>query len=253
MTTTLIACRGIGERMQGNMLSQFVRQFPQWDHVELPWAASYGPVNAQGDPLGWSYAESVGDGMRLTETEVAELVAADPGARIVLVGYSGGAALVGNWAASRWLHYPQVKAVVLVADPQAPGGSRWGVAGRRPITANGYLAWVTNPKDVICSCPSDSPIRTIADQSAAMSLGDPRAWTLDLIDRLNRGRWQAIKSNPWDVVRIVARYQRAVDDVAGYLGVGRRSEHTLYNHDRPYPNGNTWLQQAAAELRRRVM
>lgn len=247
MTTTLITCRGIGEPLDGNMLSQFVRCFPNWDHIELPWQASYGPVNANRDPLGWSYAASLADGMSLLERTVTHFEE-QPGAQIAIAAFSGGAALAGNWLASRWRAHLAVKGAVLVADPQAPGTTRFGVAGSRPIEDRGHLAWVSNPHDVICSAPHDSPVRTIADQSAAMSLADPRAWTLDLIDRLNRNRWQAIKSRPWDVIGIVRRYQVAVDDVAGYLGLGRMCEHTVYNHRRPYSNGNTWLQQAAVQL-----
>ena len=43
--TVLITARGIGEGMGRNMLSQLVSGLPAWEHVELPWGASYGFVN----------------------------------------------------------------------------------------------------------------------------------------------------------------------------------------------------------------
>ena len=219
--TVLITARGIGEGMGRNMLSQLVANLPGWEHVELPWGASYGFVNP------------------------------------VVAGYSGGAALVHRWLADCWGSYPEVKGAVLVADPHAPlTNGLFGVAGLRPMKTFGPVLWVSNPRDMICCCLPDSPIRTIGDQTAMMSFCDPAAWGLDLLDRVKNNRWQQIRANPLDIIGTVRRYGRAVDDVCGYLGVdphtlkfsGSLCQHTVYSWQRP-TEGDTWIQNAAKRIR----
>ena len=242
MTTVITVC-GIGESTSGwNMLDYLVAKLPtSWRHERLPWAASYGPVNPHRDPLGMSFDAALADGYRLLELALWQNRDAD----VVVAGYSGGAAVVGNLLARK--HFLQVKAVVLVADPWAPNAGRGvhGIAGSRTITP-GRVRWVANPRDVICCCPADSPLRTIADQSAAMSLGDPSGWGLDLIDRLKTDRWQSIRTNPLDVVAAIRRYGRALDDVGGYLGLGRPSEHSIYSHDGSLTAAARWAETMAA-------
>lgn len=243
MTTVITVC-GIGESTSGwNMLDYLVAKLPtSWRHVEVPWAASYAFVNPHRDPLGGSFDASLADGYRMLEIALWQHRDDD----VVLAGYSGGAAVVGNLLARK--RFDQVRAVVLVADPMAPAarGLPHGIAGNRPITHYQPIRWVSNPRDVICACPPDSPLRTIADQSAAMSLGDPAGWTLDLLDRVRTNRWQAIRTNLLDVVGAWRRYSCALDDVAGYLGLGRQSEHSIYSHDGSLTAAARWAETMAA-------
>lgn len=237
----LITARGIGEGMRDNMLGQLVRALPQWDHVELPWSASYGPFNPERNPFGEAFSDALGSGAAKLRAEL------DKGPA-VLVGYSGGAALVGNVAAE--LH-PNIRAVGLVADPFQPGVERFGIGGARYITQKVPIRWIGNPKDAICNCDVDSPLRTLADQSAAMSLGDPVAWGRDVLDRLSRDRWQRVRLEWWNLPGVLRQYAQAVDDVHGYLGLDRLSEHTVYNWRRG-PSGDTDLHDLAVWLRRAV-
>lgn len=256
--TTLITARGIGEARTRNMLTQLVANLPAWEHIELGWGAEYSFVNAQRRWDGLSFEKSLADGQRMLTDTIDRRLSVDPSPRFVLAGYSGGAALVHRWLVDHWRSYPEIVGVVLVADPHAPKSTDgFGVAGLRPLMQRGPVVWVSNPRDMICCCPADSPIRTIGDQTAMMSFCDPTAWGLDLLDRLKNSRWQAIRTNPFDVAGIIRRYSRAVADVCGYLGIdprtlkfsGSLSQHTVYDWQRIY-QGDTWLQDAAKQIRR---
>jgi pimeloyl-ACP methyl ester carboxylesterase len=244
--TVVIACRGISEQLKDNMLSRLVAGLPaDWTRIELPWAASYGPANPTHNPMGVSFDRALADGYVMLQ----KAIEAHPLDDVVLVGYSGGAALIGNLLA-KWT-FPNVKAVVLVADPFAPGGRIHGIAGNRVIPGYNVL-WVSNPEDVICSCPEGSPLRAIADLSAAFALGDPAAWTVDIIDRLRTDRWQEATRQWWNPFGILGRYVEAINDAAGYLGYGRINEHLIYSwaldHSRR-AGAPTWLDAAAGWVR----
>ena len=255
--TTIITARGIGEELERNMLSQLVRNLPSWEHIELGWSASYGFVNPGKRWDGQSFERALAAGQRMLTDVIERHLAVDPTPRIVVAGYSGGAALVHRWLAANWASYPEVKGAVLVADPHAPlTNGLFGVAGLRPMKTFGPVLWVSNPRDMICCCPPDSPIRTIGDQTAMMSFCDPAAWGLDLLDRVRNNRWQQIRTNPLDAIGTIRRFGRAVDDVCGYLGVDPRTlkfsgslcQHTVYSWQRP-TEGDTWLQNAAKRIR----
>ena len=92
--TILVTARGVGEKMGRNMLSQLVSGLPAWEHVELPWGASYGFVNAQRRWDGASFEKSLAEGQRMLTDTIDRRLAVDPSPRFVLAGYSGGAASV---------------------------------------------------------------------------------------------------------------------------------------------------------------
>lgn len=221
---TVLACRGIAEPLDDNMLTNTTRLLDPRRFVikEVPWEASYGP---NPDPGGSSFDKAISEGRTL----LLQMIADDPNP-VVLLGYSGGAALAGKVAdeVGRGLH-PQleVRGVGLISDPLRPesaGLPGWGIAGQRTIP--GMPVWqIADPLDAICCCPRNSPLRTFADQSAAFSLGDPGAWVADLIDRLRTGRWQAVFLNWWKPWTVWQEYARAIDDVKGYLF---RGDHTSY-------------------------
>lgn len=217
--TRLILCRGIGEPLHTGLLSRLPGLLAA-DHIDLPWTAQYGPVGREG-PAGESFERSLAAGTRLLRAEL------DRGPAIV-VGYSGGAALAGNLAKTG---HRNLVAVGLVADPLDPGTARThGIAGRRPITGP-PVHRLRNLDDVICSCPADSPLRAIADTSAAFSLADPAAWGRDVLARLAARQVASILVQP-------AVYQRAYLDACRYLGVNPaapwqqgRCAHTAYDLD----------------------
>lgn len=233
--TRLICVPGIGESAPGDQLHTLRRHLPDWDHTVIRWSASYGPVNDRFDIFGQSFEASLADGM-------ARLRAGLDRGPAMVVGYSGGAAVAGHVAARG---HRNLRTVGLVADPFAPGNPLiHGIAGRRPI-AGVPARWVSHRDDVICCCPTDSPLRTIADASAAMSLGDPVGWGRDVEARLRSGRMAALFRRPWDVVGEYRRFDRAFWHVHGYL----TSAHTSYGRIGPQPHGHTYLQELATWLR----
>lgn len=225
---TVLSCRGIGEPIRGNMLANVGRKLdPARFRVrEVPWAASYGPVPL---PFGPSFDEALRTGREL----LLRMIADDP-YPVLLKGYSGGGALAGHVAReiARGQHpHLEVVGCALLADPfmpdyASPVRDEFGIAGSRAIPRAFPTYWACDPADTIGRCPRNSPLRTVADQTAAASLSDPEAWIRDLEDRLRTGRWQAIEPLKfWQIPEILGRYRRALHDLDGYL---RRGDHISY-------------------------
>ncbi|MFE5699952.1 hypothetical protein [Rhodococcus koreensis] len=251
---TVLRCRGIGEPMgDASMLANVTKHLDdkRFRVVEVPWAASYGPVPA---PFGTSFDSSLSTG----RTMLLDYIRRDPNP-VVLLGYSGGAALAGDVAAEigAWKHPDlDVRAAGLISDPLRPyswganvtGLPGRGIAGSRPISGAARVWHMADPADVITCCPLDSPLRTLADQSAALSLADPRSWGWDLITRLRQGRWQATIRDWRNVPEVWRAYGAAIAGARGYLG----ADHTSY-HLRRYPGSTRtyteWLADRINEIR----
>lgn len=224
---TVLACRGIGEPLQGNMCSAVTRRLDptRFRVIEVPWTASYGPVPL---PLGPAFDDSLRTGREL----LLRMIDEDP-IPVLLLGYSGGAALAGNVAAevARGDH-PRLEVVgsALISDPfmphwEAPVENTWGIAGSRDIMSAFATWWVSDPADAICCCPSNSPLRTIADQTRAFSLSNLLGWGVDLVGRLKRQEWQQVAIDWRNRDEVHAIYRQAAHDLDGYL---RRGDHTSY-------------------------
>ncbi|MEV0759603.1 PE-PPE domain-containing protein [Nocardia sp. NPDC050435] len=186
--------------------------------------ASYGPMP---DWAGIDYESSVQDGL---DALVAAIRATD---RLVgLIGYSQGATIV-----SRLLDelgagaFPDIELsfAALVANPhRAPGWasidgsvSGYGIAGAHKPWPTDIPIWeVANPRDPICSCPANSPLRGFADLTGRFSISDPARWGVDLVERAleHSGQKWFLQPGWWDA-------RRAVDDALNYL---IRGEHTMY-------------------------
>ncbi|MFF1531464.1 hypothetical protein [Cellulomonas sp. NPDC058312] len=246
---TVLCCRGIGEGRRENLLSDMTRRLDPWRFRarEVPWQASYGPVP---DPWGSAFDAALYDGRNL----LLEMIRHDP-YPVVLAGYSGGGALAGNVAAEigRGEHPDlDVRGVGLVSDPLRslsstvnPGAEGWGIAGRRYIPRQFPVWHLADPTDVITCCPPHSPLRTIADQSAAFSLADPAAWGGDLIDRLKTKRWQEVKVDWMKLFDTFAQYRQAQHDAEGYLF---RGDHTSYATRRVPGSTRTYTQWLADRI-----
>lgn len=249
---SVLRCRGIGEPMgDDSMLAHVTKHLDpaRFRTREVTWAASYGPVPG---------LAGVSFDMALREGRIRLLnMIADDRYPVVLLGYSGGAALAGNVAAEIARgDYPEldVRGVGLISDPLRPPdpwGSQepWGIAGSRPIARVWFPVWhCADPADVITSCPANSPLRTLADQSAAFSLADPREWGWDLIRRVRERRFQATIRDWRNVPEVWRAYGAAIDGVRGYL----TGDHTSYS-TRLYPGSARtyceWLADRINEIR----
>lgn len=251
---TVIKCNGVGERQgDGNMLANVTKLLDPKRFVvkELPYSVSYGPVPA---PLGSSFDTSLREGRTL----LLDMIRRDPNP-VVLLGYSGGAALAGNVAAEigAWKHPDlDVRATGLISDPLRPYGwgglgfgTGWGIAGSRVIPGAARVWHMADPADVITCCPVNSPLRTFAAQSSAFSLVDPIAWGWDLIDKLRHPwKWPGSAIDWSDPLGTIARFKAARIGAEGYL---LRGSHTNY-HTRIYRDGRTyceWLADRINEIR----
>ncbi|MFC7450528.1 hypothetical protein [Rhodococcus daqingensis] len=246
---TVLACRGIGESLEANTLNDVTRHLDP-EHfrvVEVPWPASYGPA-----PLlvGPAFDES----LRTGHTMLLNRVLATKGP-IVLLGYSGGAALVGNVAAALTPLQANIIGVGLIADPfmpewASPGAGEFGIAGSRSIIAGFPVWWLCDPNDVIGRCPRNSPLRTVTDQTRAFSLANLLGWGADLARRLTLQEWQQVAINWRDPSEVRAIYARARRGLAGYLV---RGDHQSY-HLRTMPGQGVtytrWLANRINELER---
>lgn len=239
---TVLTLRGIGEPLDdpgtvSNRAAAVLRARHAGDVeiIDVPWDATYGPVG--GAPDGGAYADTVEAGVLLTRHMIE--AAARP---VVLLGFSAGATVAGHLA--QRVHTGEhgrgnLTAVGLIADPHQPrrvggidahGDPAFGVAGERDPGDTVPVRWAWSAGDPIPCTPELSPLRTIADQSAAMSLADPRAWTADLVDRLLRARWQPSAIDWRDPIGTVRRYTRAAQAAGRYL---------TGDHVRPYvPSGS---------------
>lgn len=240
----IITVRGTGEPLglpPSTMLAATARKLAVVfgaDLVDVPYAAQYGPVPT---PTGQSYERSVAEALGLLDFYANQ-------GPFVLLGYSMGARIAGDFAKGG---HRNLVATGLVADPLDPGTpTAFGVGGRRRVDQpNTY--WAAHPRDMICRCPTDSPIRTLADQTSHLSLSSPQGWAEDMIDRLARARWQKTLV-PWtNPIRTWKTYSQAVDDVLGYLPppVGR-GYHTSYNTE--LVGGRTRMAQMYRDLARHM-
>jgi len=239
VTIHLLVCRGIGERPGTNLIlgdglgPGVLGRLPDGEMFkcrEVLWNASYGPVGGRLDAD--SYSKNVERGM---DTIAAMLRDIPKGDTAILLGFSAGATLAGNYARFGVVCREKIVGVGLIADPLRPASDDaygFGIGGQRYIPEDDFpVWWISNPRDVICCCPMDSPLRTIADQTFAMSFspGGAPLWLADLVDRLKTRRWQAVRVEWWHPAKVFQQYARAVDDAAGYLF---RGEHISYDRDR---------------------
>ncbi|OZF09838.1 hypothetical protein CH300_00205 [Rhodococcus sp. 15-1154-1] len=224
---TFLTAEGIGDT-QNTMMSQVAKHLDPDLYVtkRLPWRSQYGPVPRLD---GLSFDRNIGDGIQMA----AEMIRRDSNV-VMLGGFSGGAALMRLLARQiRWGDLGQdlqIAGLATIADPYRPPGvgakpsDGWGIAGR--VYIDNFPQWTAaDPRDVICCCPSDSPLRTLADQSSSLSFVDPAAWAQNLGWKLTTRQFQAVRLNWHDPRSVFAQYARARSDLDGYL---KRGDHTQY-------------------------
>lgn len=211
---------GVTDEFAANLdPTRFAAQF-----VEYP--AQYGGLG-----LDEPYADSRAAG----RAALLDAIAATPN-RAVIVGYSQGAAVVGDVAAEigagQWPHL-EVLAAGMIADPGRPRGagiptrapaSGYGISGERSVV--GIPAyWAANEGDPITALPVGNPLRSIADITeyfSLRSLADAYRWAQSLIARAEAGRWQR-----WWSIENWRSWSGAAAYARGYLFDGRHTDDYL--------------------------
>ncbi|MEV0028828.1 alpha/beta fold hydrolase [Nocardia sp. NPDC050793] len=170
------------------------------------------------------YAESLVAGRKA----LIAAIEASPG-HLVLAGYSQGAAIAGDLAASLGRdELSRVAACALIADPLRPVGKclgvdpgGYGIAGQRDVP-NIPTYWAAAPGDPITALPAGNPLRSIADLSAYFSLSSPQdalRWGQSLLDGATRRQLQR-----WWSPQNWRSWSGAVAFARGYLFDGRHTE-----------------------------
>lgn len=240
-----LMCRGIGEKLGSNMLmgngdakglTEYLRDIDGTITIhEVPWGASYGP--AGNNFFGDSFPKDLAEGMVMISNILGSL---PPNDLAVLCGYSGGAALVGNYAqlAGETMHRNKIAAVGLVADPLRPadaGVPGWhpmygtfGLAGQREVRSDDFpVLWAADQDDPITSMDPDSLLRLFADVTYAVSFqpGQFPPWLESMAVLLAEKKFQKIRSEPWNLFYILNRAKLDSAAIYRYLWGG---DHTRY-------------------------
>lgn len=240
---TVIACGGIGEsgpddrsfEVKGMLKNVTDKLDPlKFESQWCPWEASYGPVpKLDGD----DYDDSLERGIERLVTAIRQC----PN-DVVGLGYSAGATLWGRLLELMEEGYYRdisVVGVAFIAHPERREGDScnnvgtgWGIGGEWLGGPDKIPTFeIADPADVICCCPTNSPLRTFADQTSSMSFLDIHGWAVDLRDRLINNRWQAVKIEWWNPVAVFRQYTQAANDILGYAA---RGDHVSY-HKRIMP------------------
>jgi len=228
----LITCRGTGEPVGGerNTLGVITAALdPQRFQVlgDCAYPASIGPANQGLHLLGDSEDASVQAGVE----SLAQLIRSTDN-QVGVLGYSLGAVVVTAFREAQARgEYPDCELAfsACLANPRRrPGDSidpePFGSGIDGPHADFGGDAphfEAANPRDAITSCPLDSPLRTLADGMSAFSIADLGGWTVEVVDRLLRRRWQPTSLGALlHPVRTWQLYDTAATDVRGYLWGG---------------------------------
>ncbi|MRH86195.1 PE-PPE domain-containing protein [Nocardia sp. SYP-A9097] len=151
--------------------------------------------------------------------------------RVVIAGYSQGAAIAGDLAAEigsgLWPNL-EVLACALIADPLRPAGRSvgpdpggYGIAGQRTVTEIPTF-WAAAPGDPITALPAGNALRLVADLSQYFCMSSPEAalrWGRSLVDAVLYRRIQR-----WWVPRNWSAWSGALAYARGYLTDGRHTD-----------------------------
>lgn len=246
--------------------------------------AFYNPARWIGYPAQYAgtmdYEASIG--AAIVKAMPIILAQINQGNMVVLLGYSQGAVVARRILAQfgQGVYGPadsfrnKVIGAALVADPVRPPGKNLGnfvapgsgVAGSEPIWDKAFLLELANPKDIICSAPYNSLIRTFADFTGffATNPNSLNRWVSDTQKKIQKRGWQNANLDWGQFWLIGQRVAEAVEGLQGYLPTTRRrnplpwlpdlvinpkgGQHTLYPQAIMPGENKTYCQVLAAEL-----
>lgn len=223
---TVITLRGTGERVGSseNMLRYVTNKLDPAKYEigpDIDYPATIGPANPQGNPLGISEEQSIAQSLDL----IAAAIRATPN-KVGILGYSLGASCVSRFlerkAAGQYADCELAWAGVVANPWRAPGESidpnpvYFGISGAHgPWPAGLPVYTAANPQDGITSCPSPSPLRSLADGVDNFTFAR-LDWTLALAGQLavDAAQQAALSLNP---VETAEHYVQAAALMRGYL------------------------------------
>lgn len=230
--------RGTGERINGPQLLDDVtsRLDPnRFRCIPVDYPASVGAANPQRNPLGPSLKQS----LEVGKHALAQAIYLTPN-RAGLIGYSLGAYVISEFLEDMQRGAPytlgcEIDFVATVANPRrlrSWDGSTFGIAGAHgPWPAGPAYYEVANPHDGICCCPDGSPLRTLSDALDAFTFAVGGGWSIDLAERVRRGRWQPTHIDWWrDPIGTWNAYREAAQLMSGYLGLEHTSAYLIDGH-----------------------
>lgn len=270
----ILVARGIGEKLDQNIAMHVA--YKARDDIytvstpvkvtvkELRWPAEYGPFPKPHSKV--SFNDSLETLHSMLNLEVFD----DGHTMYFLVGYSGGAAGIGDWLAEATAEQKAlVLGAVLIADPSTPRGiipndpilgeARFGIRGDRLIDHVG-IKWICNPDDVICSCPENSPLRLIASATPNAALADMASWgtvlnqmairQANLIMRAQIASLMNKKSAQEQVDAIRKQFDVAFRDAYGYIAGDDHVAYPVRGGQKFHP---TWSETAAQFIGHKVL
>ena len=190
----------------------------RFQYVDYP--ATFGPATGVGDI---AYAESVMQGVHATADAVRAV-----GGRVILAGYSQGAAVAVAYA--RLARSGSIAGVAALGNPHQPlHAGRSGIAGA--IEDLSCPLWsLYAPGDPIADLPLGSPLRSLADLGDWMSIRDVEAgrrWAAEMAaDITNLRRMQQWWRDPiaWtgllSAVRYATNYFPGTKHTTDYIRLG---------------------------------
>ncbi|QFG08222.1 lysin B [Gordonia phage GretelLyn] len=270
----ILVARGIGEKLDQNIAMQVAHKARDDIYTvstpvkvtvkELRWPAEYGPFPKPHSKV--SFNDSLETLHSMLNLEVFD----DGHTMYFLVGYSGGAAGIGDWLAEANAEQKAlVLGAVLIADPSTPRGiipndpilgeARFGIRGDRPIDHH-TVKWICNPDDVICSCPENSPLRLIASATPNAALADMASWGTVLnqmairqASQIARGQFTNMmnkKSAQEQVDAIRKQFDVAFRDAYGYIAGDDHVAYPVRGGQKFHP---TWSETAAQFISHKVL
>ena len=236
--------RGIGEPIDNNTCALVARKVQKEVEARTRGVKvkPYVQLHENAWPAQYGHGTSFNEGLKKVKAIQTSIINKNSieDARHIILGYSGGAAGIGDWLVDQQPEtLRQVLAVGLISDPSMPqyidtqtklGGERvWGIRGSRTVPILERTKWIYNHNDVICCCPENSPLRTIAEATSDFELGDRTTWGGVLRQLAMGGAFARLSAqlnrNPDRLKAINDRYLQARLDAIGYIGGG---EHTSY-------------------------
>ena len=226
MTKYFLALRGTGEVVNAtsNVLHRAYQETNQFiEYVDVNYPASIAVANPSRDPFGPALSASIDRGTSVLWATVAEIRRLDPGAVIVVVGYSLGALVL---LAAMDEGIPINRAIAL-ANPARVSRSV-GIVDRAGYTgiASAFQAEpgdlpvfnIAHPNDGITSLHPKSPLRKLVPWVWALDLNDWEPWVRYVWEYVTGWRW-------WTPEALLNRkaWDEALPAMIGYMA---RGDHT---------------------------